>query len=180
MVDHFKIRPQQGIDGLREEQVILEKGQYTQGNCKAQGKPGLFGGRFLGVVDGLSDIKINDGGKDQDKKEKTACFIIEEQGDHPQVNIPCAFLFVQHGIEQQYQKEETPEIEPCKDQGRICIEKENIFQPFYRIAGVGDKGGCGLGLYLVAQVMKEHGGRVEVQSEVNRGSLFRLVFPDWP
>jgi len=25
--------------------------------------------------------------------------------------------------------------------------------------------------------MKEHGGRVEVESEVNRGSRFRLVFP---
>jgi two-component system, OmpR family, phosphate regulon sensor histidine kinase PhoR len=56
-------------------------------------------------------------------------------------------------------------------------EKNNIFQPFYRISNAGNKGGCGLGLYLVAQVMKEHGGSVEVQSEVNRGSLFRLVFP---
>jgi signal transduction histidine kinase/tetratricopeptide (TPR) repeat protein len=56
-------------------------------------------------------------------------------------------------------------------------EKDKIFQPFYRIASADEKGGCGLGLYLVAQVMKEHGGRVEVESEVNRGSLFRLVFP---
>ena len=56
-------------------------------------------------------------------------------------------------------------------------EKEKIFQPFYRIPNAKEKGGCGLGLYLVAQVMKEHSGRVEVDSEVNKGSRFRLVFP---
>ncbi|HTY62176.1 MAG TPA: HAMP domain-containing sensor histidine kinase [Acidobacteriota bacterium] len=61
--------------------------------------------------------------------------------------------------------------------GIAAEEHDNIFQPFYRISSAGDKGGCGLGLYLVAQVMKEHGGRVEIQSEVHRGSLFRLVFP---
>ena len=56
-------------------------------------------------------------------------------------------------------------------------EKEKIFQPFYRVAKGNEKGGCGLGLYLVDQVMREHGGRVEVESEVNQGSRFRLVFP---
>jgi two-component system phosphate regulon sensor histidine kinase PhoR len=56
-------------------------------------------------------------------------------------------------------------------------EREKIFQPFYRVSKGDEKGGCGLGLYLVDQVMKEHGGRVEVESEVNKGSCFRLVFP---
>jgi two-component system, OmpR family, phosphate regulon sensor histidine kinase PhoR len=56
-------------------------------------------------------------------------------------------------------------------------EQENIFQPFYRISSSGDQGGCGLGLYLVAQIMKEHGGSVEVESDGRSGSLFRLVFP---
>ena len=56
-------------------------------------------------------------------------------------------------------------------------EKSKIFQAFYRISSQDSKGGCGLGLYLVDQVMKEHGGRVEVDSELNRGSAFRLIFP---
>lgn len=66
-----------------------------------------------------------------------------------------------------------------KDQG-IGIpadEKNKIFQAFYRISGRDSKGGCGLGLYLVDQVMKEHGGRIEVESEVQRGSSIRLIFP---
>lgn len=61
--------------------------------------------------------------------------------------------------------------------GIAAEEKERIFQPFYRIANTDEKGGCGLGLYLVAQVMEEHKGRVEVESQLNQGSRFRLVFP---
>jgi signal transduction histidine kinase len=61
--------------------------------------------------------------------------------------------------------------------GISAEEINKIFQPFYRISGSDEKGGCGLGLYLVAQFMKEHGGSVEVESEVKSGSLFRLVFP---
>lgn len=56
-------------------------------------------------------------------------------------------------------------------------EQRNIFLPFYRTSNGNEKGGCGLGLYLVNQVMKEHGGRVEVESMINKGSRFRLVFP---
>ncbi|HSW39894.1 MAG TPA: HAMP domain-containing sensor histidine kinase [Acidobacteriota bacterium] len=56
-------------------------------------------------------------------------------------------------------------------------EQEKIFEPFYRVSGRSDKGGCGLGLYLVAQVMKDHGGKVEVESEKNSGSRFRLILP---
>ncbi len=61
--------------------------------------------------------------------------------------------------------------------GIAAEEIEKIFQPFYRIAKGSEKGGCGLGLYLVDQVMKEHGGRVEVESVLNQGSSFRLIFP---
>ncbi len=56
-------------------------------------------------------------------------------------------------------------------------EKEKIFQPFYRVANQTEKGGCGLGLYLVRQVMDGHRGRIEVESDVGKGSRFRLFFP---
>jgi signal transduction histidine kinase len=56
-------------------------------------------------------------------------------------------------------------------------EQDKVFKPFYRIEQRGDRGGCGLGLYLADQVMKEHGGRIELESEVNKGSRFRLIFP---
>jgi signal transduction histidine kinase len=56
-------------------------------------------------------------------------------------------------------------------------EMKNIFQPFYRVPGAKEKGGCGLGLYLVSQVMTNHGGKVEVESKVNQETRFKLTFP---
>ena len=59
-------------------------------------------------------------------------------------------------------------------------EREKIFQQFYRTRTRSGKGGYGLGLFLVKHIMDAHGGRVEVESEVGRGSRFRLVFPVGP
>ena len=56
-------------------------------------------------------------------------------------------------------------------------EREKIFEPFYRAARGSEKGGCGLGLYLVRNVIESHAGRIEVLSEVGKGSRFRLYFP---
>jgi signal transduction histidine kinase len=59
-------------------------------------------------------------------------------------------------------------------------EREKIFRQFYRSGTRTGKGGYGLGLYLVRHIMDAHGGRVEVKTEVGRGSRFRLVFPAKP
>lgn len=56
-------------------------------------------------------------------------------------------------------------------------EHEKIFEQFYRGPNSTDKGGYGLGLFLVKNVMDAHGGTVEVQSEAGQGCLFRLSFP---
>ena len=40
-----------------------------------------------------------------------------------------------------------------------------------------DKGGYGLGLFLVKEIMAAHGGAIEVKSQVGKGSTFRLFFP---
>jgi signal transduction histidine kinase len=56
-------------------------------------------------------------------------------------------------------------------------ERQRLFQPFYRGIHRKEKGGYGLGLFLVRHLMEAHGGRVEVDSELGRGSMFRLVFP---
>jgi two-component system phosphate regulon sensor histidine kinase PhoR len=54
-----------------------------------------------------------------------------------------------------------------------------LTERFYRIDGSRsrDTGGTGLGLSIVKHVAQRHGGELDIQSELGRGSLFRLVFP---
>lgn len=56
-------------------------------------------------------------------------------------------------------------------------EQEKIFEQFYRGAGSAAKGGYGLGLFLVREIVTAHGGVIEVKSQVGHGSTFRLIFP---
>ncbi|MFB3915983.1 MAG: sensor histidine kinase [Terriglobales bacterium] len=57
-------------------------------------------------------------------------------------------------------------------------EREKIFQPYYRVHSDTPRGGCGLGLSLVKQIMEAHHGKIEVASEVGHGTRFRLIFPN--
>ncbi len=53
---------------------------------------------------------------------------------------------------------------------------ERIFERFWRGKGAASPG-AGLGLAIVAEIMKAHGGRVRVDSRPSGGAMFTLVFP---
>ena len=58
--------------------------------------------------------------------------------------------------------------------GGIPQEKINqIFQPFFTTK----KKGTGLGLMIVQRIVREHGGRIEVESNVGAGTTFRIWLP---
>lgn len=60
-------------------------------------------------------------------------------------------------------------------------ERERIFEPFYRRAGHGEgAGGVGLGLALVRQIARSHGGSVQCEARPGGGSAFVLVVPAQP
>lgn len=64
-----------------------------------------------------------------------------------------------------------------KDNG-CGINKEHldmIFNPFFTTHQ--EDGGTGLGLSIVHGIMKEHGGSINVQSTINQGTEFTLIFP---
>ena len=54
-----------------------------------------------------------------------------------------------------------------------------IFERFHRVDKARDRqrGGTGLGLAIVKHLVQVFGGRVEVESEVDRGSTFRIALP---
>jgi len=56
----------------------------------------------------------------------------------------------------------------------------NIFDKFYRVTddeNVRETTGSGLGLSLVKQIIDMHGGHLEVDSEVGKGSVFSVILP---
>lgn len=82
-------------------------------------------------------------------------------------------------------------IRTTRRDANVCIEVadqgpgiapehlRNIFERFYRAdkARSRDEGGHGLGLAIARQSVERQGGRIEVESESSKGSLFRILLP---
>ncbi|DAB21379.1 TPA: hypothetical protein CPT85_07975 [Candidatus Gastranaerophilales bacterium HUM_21] len=67
-----------------------------------------------------------------------------------------------------------------KDNG-IGIPKEDLKKLFKRFSqGTSQKrsAGTGLGLYLSRQIVEAHNGKIWVESEVSKGSVFSILIPD--
>ncbi len=59
--------------------------------------------------------------------------------------------------------------------GIPATELPRIFEPFFTTKAAGE--GNGLGLMIAQRIVSEHGGEIEVESGVGKGTAFRIVFP---
>ena len=65
--------------------------------------------------------------------------------------------------------------------GIAAEDLDRIFSKFERAVPSSDYGGLGLGLFVVREVVRAFGGRVEVQSQLGQGSTFTVRLPGaWP
>lgn len=65
------------------------------------------------------------------------------------------------------------------NKGDVIAEEEieQIFQPFYRSAAAGDIKGFGLGLALAKRIVRLHKGTIDVQSDIEHGTVFTIILP---
>ena len=64
--------------------------------------------------------------------------------------------------------------------GIVSESVSRLFEQYYRTeGGKASAGGLGLGLYIARMIVEAHGGRIDVVSELGRGSTFRLTLPSY-
>ena len=64
--------------------------------------------------------------------------------------------------------------------GIAPAHRERIFERFYRANDTslnGESAGAGLGLAIASWAVAANGGRIELESEESKGSVFRIVLP---
>jgi signal transduction histidine kinase/CheY-like chemotaxis protein len=78
-------------------------------------------------------------------------------------------------------------IEGDRDRARLTVtdqglgiaplDQARIFEQFERVVSPERPGGFGLGLWIVRQIVEAFGGTITVESEIGRGSIFRVELP---
>ncbi len=82
--------------------------------------------------------------------------------------VDCSLRFEEHQL-----------VVSVSDQG-IGMSREDmdhLYEPFYRARSVDTIPGTGLGLAIVKQSVDRHGGTINVQSELGKGTTFTVVLP---
>jgi signal transduction histidine kinase len=137
----------------------------------------------IGVVDRIDDprkpritIEANDGSPylvlaDASRIERVVANLLTNALKYSAEDAPVSVRLARNGS--------AVEIE-VTDRG-IGIAAESVkmlFERYYRApGGQARASGLGLGLYIARLIAEAHGGRIDVSSEIGKGSSFTLVLP---
>lgn len=63
--------------------------------------------------------------------------------------------------------------------GIPLAQRDRIFERFYRVSGENRKylPGLGMGLYITREIVVQHGGTINVESQEGNGSIFSITLP---
>lgn len=61
--------------------------------------------------------------------------------------------------------------------GIAAEDQQRIFEPFERLARSSAEEGAGLGLYIVREIVRAHGGRISIDSRPGAGATFTVHLP---
>ncbi|MCL2526550.1 MAG: ATP-binding protein [Coriobacteriia bacterium] len=63
--------------------------------------------------------------------------------------------------------------------GMSSLELQHVFARFWRADSARDRatGGIGIGLPITKEIVERHGGKIEVESKVERGTTFTIMIP---
>ncbi|MCK5850851.1 MAG: response regulator [Kiritimatiellae bacterium] len=62
--------------------------------------------------------------------------------------------------------------------GMLKQDMDRIFEPFFTRKKQSRQSGSGLGLSVVHGVIKDHGGYIDIHTEIGKGTTFSLYFPE--
>jgi signal transduction histidine kinase len=61
--------------------------------------------------------------------------------------------------------------------GISVVDRKHLFEPFYRGSNIANLPGTGLGLSVVKTLVDLHGGHIDIESEVGKGTTFTVMLP---
>ncbi|MBS1526747.1 MAG: ATP-binding protein [Bacteroidetes bacterium] len=71
-----------------------------------------------------------------------------------------------------------PEFPKDEGPGIDQAHQARLFERYYRTPGSLDRqSGLGIGLYICAEIIRQHGGEIGVDSEPGRGATFWFTLP---
>lgn len=118
------------------------------------------------LIEGNNDIKLS---ADREKVERVLINLIQNALKY----APGSAIILKTEILPGYVKLSVIDHGPGIPADKLPL----IFRRYYRLDPKGIQTGLGLGLYIAAEIVKQHGGEIGVSSEMEQGCVFWFTLP---